>query len=239
MSNNPDIKARVFEKIRSGEVSMRPRFLFTLRVIGTATLALLALLVAIFTLSFVVFSVHESGEQFLLGFGARGLATFAAIFPWLPLIVAVALLFVLEALLHTFTFGYRVPLLRIFLWVLLAAAAGTFLVGLTSVHSYLLDRADHDELPVLGPLYERIHDVHTQQGVYRGMITAFTNTGFILAHDDVDRDADESSWQIIPPHRFATSTLSIGERVYVAGRFANGFVYAYGIQSLAQRSVSQ
>lgn len=232
MSNNLDIKNTVLEKIRKGEVSMRPRAVFTARVIATAALALLTLLVSVFVLSFVIFSVHESGEQFLLGFGTRGIAVFASLFPWIPLLVAVVLLFALEALLRTFSFGYRVPLLRIFLWIILAAAAGTLLVGFTSVHSYLLDRANHDELPVLGPLYEQVHDAHAKHGFYRGTVAAFTADGFIIIHNDIDNDADEGQWTIVPPPSFATSTLSVGERVYVAGRFTNGVVHAYGIQVL-------
>lgn len=235
MSNKPDIKNSVLEKIRSGEVSMRPRALFTLRIAATAALTLLTLLVSVFVLSFVVFSVHESGEQFLLGFGTRGLAVFTTLFPWIPLLVAAGLLIALEALLRSFSFGYRVPLLRIFLWIIVVAALGTFLFGLTSVQTYLLDRADHAQLPILGPLYERVHDSHVDQGVYRGTITAFTSEGFTISHDDVDRDSDEGTWTIVPQQGFATSSLAIGEHVYIAGRLVHGVVYAYGIKQLSSQ----
>ncbi|MGH7175533.1 MAG: hypothetical protein ACREGR_04210 [Minisyncoccia bacterium] len=229
-----DLQERVLERIRKGEVSMRPRRYFILRAIGASVVALLALACSVFALSFVIFAIHESGEQFLLGFGTRGLVTFVTLFPWLSLVVSVLLLIALEVLLRTFRFGYRLPLLGIFFWILAAAVAGSVIVNLTPLHSFLLERADQDQLPVLGPLYEQLHDPHEPQGVYRGTITAIDATEFVISYDDGDRDPDDGSWTVVPPAGFATSTLVIGSRAYVAGVLMHGIVYAYGIQILQE-----
>ena len=66
-----DIQKQVLEKIRSGAISKRPRLYFTLQVVGIALLSILTLLLTVFVLSFIIFSIHESGEQFLLGFGQK------------------------------------------------------------------------------------------------------------------------------------------------------------------------
>ena len=52
---------------------MRPRIYFLARVALLVLLAIGALALAMFILSFAFFSIHESGEQFLLGFGQHGL----------------------------------------------------------------------------------------------------------------------------------------------------------------------
>lgn len=230
MLQENDIQKSVLEKVRTRSVSMRSKLYFALRIVLVGVLSIITLACSIFALSFIYFSVHESGEQFLLGFDQQGLVTFALLFPWLILLLAILLLVTLETLLRNFKFGYRLPLLRIFLWLFGIGAVGSMLVSITPLHSFLLLQADKDQLPILGPLYESIHDSHREQGVYRGNITSITESDFVISYDDTDRDSDEGSWTIVPPKGFGLGTLSLGEKVYVAGRIRQGIVYAYGIR---------
>lgn len=228
MSNETNIQQRVLEKIRSGKVAMRPRLYFMLRLALIGTVAVAAFLASVFALSFALFSVEKSGEAFLLGFGSRGIATFLALFPWWTSLLAVALLILLEALVRDFS--YRLPLLRLFLAALAVAALGSVLLAATPLHAFLLSRADRDALPLLGPLYEGIHDNHWDHGVYRGYVTAKTGTGFIISHSDTDLDSDDGSWTILPPQGFDLSAVSTGEKAYVLGQFENGIVHASDIE---------
>src|ERR1035437_5212484 len=115
MNTSPkDIENNVLEKIRQGDIRMRPRIYFVARIVAVIFVAIFALVVSVFVLSFAFFSVHESGELFLLGFGSRGLLTFFSLFPWFTLIVAVGLLFLFELLSRLFIFNYRQPILKIF-----------------------------------------------------------------------------------------------------------------------------
>jgi hypothetical protein len=232
MSKETEIKDKVFEKIRSGEASMRPKIYFTLRLILLGTASVLALLLAIFVLSFVFFSIHESGEQFLLGFGQHGFQAFIALFPWWSLLLTVLLILLMDYLLRYFKFGYRVSILEIFLIALVVVMIAGVSVDFTPLHSALLNSADHDDLPIIGHLYEQIHDPHEQQGVYRGTIISIQGDEFIITHNDNDKDSDDGTWTIVVPLGFSTSTLQIGESMYVAGKLTEGKVEAYGVHEL-------
>lgn len=234
MLKENDIQKQVLEKIRAGNVSMHSRVFFILRAVLIGIGAVLILACALFALSFVFFSVHQSGVRFLLEFGNQGLVTFVTLFPWTSFLFFLALLIALELIVRHFTSAYRFSLLRIFLWVLVIGIMGSTLIGFTPFHTLLLSAADNNQLPILGHLYEQVHVPHHERGVYRGDITSVTASDFVIAHSDTDRDSDEGSWTIVPPAGFATSTLVIGTKVYVAGRLQHGIVYAYGIRFLPQ-----
>lgn len=234
MSKETEIKANVFEKIRKGEISMRPRTYFVARFVLLGTLSFVALILAMFVLSFAFFSIHESGERILLGFGQQGFLAFIALFPWWSLLLTVLLILLLDHLLRYFKFGYRVSILEIFLIALVTVMVAGILINFTPLHSTLLNSADNDTLPVLGPLYEQIHDSHQAQGVYRGTISSLQGNEFVIAHNDNDKDSDDGTSTIMAPSGFDTSTLYVGEHVYVAGKLIQGVVNAYGIQEVPQ-----
>ncbi|HVB20075.1 MAG TPA: hypothetical protein VNF51_02195 [Candidatus Paceibacterota bacterium] len=229
MLQENDIQKSVLEKIRIGTVSMHSWIFFVFRAVLIGAISLLAVVGALFVLSFAFFSIHKSGVQFLLEFGEQGLVTFIVLFPWTSLFLFVILLIALEFLVRRYTTAYRFPLVRVFLLILGIGVIGSVLVSVTPLHAYLLSEADNDRLPVLGSFYEGIYDSHTDQGVYRGYVTSITGPIFVISHNDADRDTDEGSWTITPPVGFDLATLSIGDKVYAAGRLTQGIVYAYGV----------
>lgn len=232
MSKETEIKDKVFAKIRSGEVSMRPRIYFIARLVILGFISILAILLAVFVLSFAFFSIHESGEQFLLGFGQRGFQAFLALFPWWSLLLTVLLILLVDHLLRYFKFGYRVSILELFLIALVVVMIAGIAINFTPLHLSLLDSADHDNLPMIGRLYEQIHDSHQQQGVYRGTIASIQGNEFVITHNDNDKDSDDGTWTVVVPPGFSTSTLQIGKSMYIAGQLNGEKVEAYGIHEL-------
>ncbi len=230
MLNENDIQKKVLEKIHTGNVAMHSRIFFILRAVLIGVIAVFVLAISLFALSFAFFSIHASGARFLLEFGSQGFVTFVTLFPWTILFLFVVLLVVLELVMHHYTPAYRFSLLRIFLWVLCISVVGSTLIVFTPLHSFLLHEADNARLPLIGPLYERVHDSHLGHGVYRGAITSLATSTFIISRNETDRDTDEGSWSIVPPAGFDLGTLSVGEKVYVAGRLQNGTVHAYGVR---------
>ncbi len=235
MQHEPDIRSKVLEKIDHGGIHKHSRIYFAIRVAILIALSIIALALAVFVLSFAIFSVHESGEQFLLGFGARGVATFLALFPWTALAVEVILLVLIELLFRRFTFGYRIPVLRALIGLFVCAAVGGIVVYLTPLHATLLRLAEQNELPVLGEWYEAIYASHAKSGVFRGTIGSIQGNQFVIFHNDGDHDADDGTWTVIAPANFDMTLLKLGERVYVAGSPVQlGVVRAYGIQELSR-----
>ncbi|MBU6388468.1 hypothetical protein KGQ72_01150 [Patescibacteria group bacterium] len=230
MLQETDIQKSVLEKIHAGAVTMHSRVFFVLRTVLAGVVALLILAGALFALSFLFFHINQSGARFLLGFGNRGLMTFIALFPWASLLLALVLLVALELVVRHFTPVYRFSLIRIFLWLAGIGIVGSALIGLTPLHASLLSAADNNQLPLLGPIYTQVHRSHHAQGVYRGYVTSVAESTFVMSHNDTDRDSDEGTWTVQPPQGFNLATLSVGEKMYVAGRLQNGIVHAYGVR---------
>ena len=235
MNNDPrHIAQKVLERVSAGKVQMRSKTYFVVRVAMTAFLAILTLAVSVWVVSFIFFSIHESGELFLLGFGSRGVVVFLSLFPWLSLIIDLGLLFLLELLLQRFKFGYRTPLLSIFVGVLLVSIILGIAFDFLPIHSMLLDRADSGQLPVIGEMYESIRDSHQNQGVFRGTVTSIQGSQFVISHSDLDHDADDGTHTVLIPSGIVLPTpLQVGDRVYVFGSLINGVIQASGIQELS------
>lgn len=230
MQNEPDIKTKVLEKIRMGDVHMLPKAYFMAQIILVALLSFVALALAVFVMSFAIFGFYESGAQFLLGFGQRGVLTFFILFPWKTFIIDIFLFMAIEWLLRYFKFGYRIPVLRAFFGVVVIAFVGSIFLNFTPFHRALLDRADRGRLPFLQEWYETVRESHAKQGVFRGTITSISGNTFIITHNDSDLDADDGTWTVVAPPGFDITKIHIGDKAYVAGNTVDGTIRAYGVQ---------
>lgn len=226
-----EIQSKVLARVQSGNVRMRSRAYFLVRVIATGVVAFFALSTSAFILSFIMFSIHASGQQLLLGFGFQGILTFFLLFPWFHLALDLLLVLLLEWLVQGFRFGYRFSFVSLFVWVFIASAALGFLIGITPLHTMLLDEADQGR-PPLGGMYEHIRDPHHDLGIFRGTVIAAQNNVVVVDHYDGDHDPDDGSWTVRIPAD--TPLPQKGDRVYIYGTSTSDHVIdAYGIQPLS------
>lgn len=235
MEPNPTPKDTVLERIRTGEIAMRPKLYFLVRTIVVVLLALSILCISVLLAGFISFSLRVGGHDSLLSFGPRGFSTFLALFPWPLALADLVLIALLAWLVRYFKFGYRHSAI-----ILLSTAAFfALLFGLgidrgTSLEDVLFDRAQRGELP--GPLNKVYRDEHRhapeELGVFRGIIVSIDDTSFLMTYDDLDDDGDEHTWTVILPPGSATSTLTVGARVYVAGDADGSLIRAYGVRLL-------
>jgi hypothetical protein len=227
------IQQAVLNKVRGGEVRRRPRAYFVVRVTAAVIVSVLLLVVSALVVSFIFFSLHESGEQFLLGFGLHGIQVFFILFPWIPALFCIALLFLLEWLLQGFKFGYRVPLLNIFFSIVGISVILGVLINFTPLHATLLRFADKKELPIIGDTYEHIFDSHEDQGVCRGMVVSVGQDTFEVYHNDHDRDRDDGTFTVKVPPSSGIPLPHVGDNVLVFGDpEPGGFIQAEHIQML-------
>jgi hypothetical protein len=219
--NTPNAKTsamQVLEKIKSGEVRMRPRIIFALRAGAALGAALLVLILSSLIASFVLFSLHETGEAFLLGFGVHGILVFVLLFPWPLLAIDIGLLFLLDWLLRGFSFGYRYSLVSVLFVIVLSSTALALLINATTLHTTLLNHADKGTLPVAGSLYEEVRRPHRENGVFRGIVVSVASSSFLMQHDDYDRDADDAPGAITVFLPSSGGQLPrIGNQVFVFG----------------------
>ncbi len=118
-----DIKEVVLSRIQAHTVVMRPKIYFTLQVIGFTVLAVSILLLSIFILGMISFSVRISGHAFFFGQGLKGVWLFLSFFPWIPLLFWFVLIGLLVKMVRTYSFGYRHPA------VIILVFSGLFCLG--------------------------------------------------------------------------------------------------------------
>lgn len=131
MQDPTNLKDKILQEIRSGQLSMRPRIFFVLQVAALIAVALATLVVSVFILNFILFSIRLNRADMLLSFGPGGWLAFLQFFPWTLLVLDMLLVAVLQWLVRKFKFGYRMPALY-----MLAA-----LLMLTVIAGALVDRA--------------------------------------------------------------------------------------------------
>ena len=218
----PSIQQSVLDKVRKGNVRRHTRLYFLLRIFATSFVGALALLTSALTISFILFSLHESGEQFLIGYGLRGIGVFLTLFPWISLVLAIVFITVFERLLRGFKFAYRMPVLHVLSAVTAASILLGILINLTPLHTSLLRVADQGGLSIIGNAYERIFDSHEDKGICRGEVTSVEGDTFVLHHDDYDRDADDGTSTIFVAPNTGSPMPHVGDRVFTFGNGKDG-----------------
>jgi hypothetical protein len=227
-----NIKDQVFEKINKGELNMKPKAYFVAKVAILVFITAVTFIVSALLISYIIFSMHEGGNLFLLSFGARGLYRFFLIFPWILLCSIIILIFVLEWLLNKFRFGYNKPLVYLFLGTLVFLTVVGSLIDLTSFHGMLLKQAEEKKFALPG-FYTGIRKSYRNIGVYRGTVTEISTSTFTISHDSYDLEPDYGVIQVlVPENLYIESKLSLGEDVLVAGDLTSDGLRAFGIHKI-------
>ena len=229
-SNRPSVHDQVLEKIGRGEVRMRSKAYFVLRLFVLLFVAVAVFLLSALIASFIFFNLRESGEEYLLGFGARGILTFLALLPWALLSIDLAAIVLLRVLLAGFRAVYRVSFLTTLGGIVFASVLVALLINLTPLHSGLRERADLDDLLFFDELYENVGNVHEERGEFRGTILSIEGRTLTIFHDDNDNDEDDGTRRIFLPESIDISVFEVGDEVYIGGEHDDDGIRAYGIR---------
>lgn len=231
IKQNMDIKNAVFEKIESGEVSMRSKNFFLFKVILLIFTVIVALIVSSLLVSYILFSITVGGHINLLGYGAKGIYEFFMVFPWIIFLVDVALLLFIDWQLKSFRFGYNSPVIYLFLGTFMIITIFGSLINFTSFHMGMMRRAEDRRLPVAGSLYSGLRRSHSSYGIYRGTVEAVDGNVITLLHNDDDSDLDDGLIRVVAPAGINLSNMvKVGDDVFVAGdATTSSQIQAYGI----------
>jgi hypothetical protein len=223
----------ILDKIKRNEVTMRPKTYFIVRLVALILVALAIYVITIFLSSLVLFTIRASGHASLIGFGPSGWEVFLLLFPWKLLILDILLIILLEWLLRSFRFGYRIPVLYLFLGV----------VCLMVVSGYVLDRLHlHDDLMILygqhrlpqsfGRIYDptnRIPPPPFGRGIFRATVISIDGNMFRVELDD-PRKSTTTTLDVFVQNSQILSSLSIGDRIFIAGKIIDGRIEARDIK---------
>jgi len=165
---------RILERIEKNELVSRPKSFFALRLAGFALTLIAVMIVSIFLWSFMSFSIHSSGHASLIGFGPSGFRVFLSLFPWKLLALEIVLITLLEYLVSSFRFAYKIPILYLILGVLGFMVVSGVIVDQTPLHSDLLRMADQHHLPrPFQDLYEGARRPPSRDsGIFQGTVIA-------------------------------------------------------------------
>lgn len=228
-----DVKKTVLGKIESGEVRMHSQVYFVVRVLFLIAVVLFTLIISALLVSFIIFSIRESGRWFLLGYGTRGVLTFFILFPWLLLLLDLLLLILLEWLLKHFRFAYKKPLLYLFIGGVFLSLIGGFSIDASALHRNFLRETQAKRLPMLVPIYEHARRPSPGHDVFRGVITSIAGNNLTVQADDHDQDNDDGVRKVIvPPDLLPGETFKVGDEVFVAGNEMDGQIRSYGLTKM-------
>lgn len=238
-TNSPhNLKDAILEKIRNKELGMHPRYYFLLRVAALALVSAASLVVSVFILNFILFSIRISSQDVFLNFGPRGFGAFLSFFPWELLVADVALIAVLLWLIRRFKFGYKSPLLYTILGVVvLTLGFGFALDRTTGVNEHFLREADEHRLPrPLGDFYGHARRPPPPgSGVCRAC-TILSIEGNTLAVSDTRGTSTVVRTVVLPQDnpRATTTMLRVGDVIFIAGDIDGDVIRAFGIHTMSK-----
>jgi hypothetical protein len=235
-ATSPDLKKKIVDKIKSGEVTMRPKAYFVLKIFGLLALSILILITSALLFSFVLFTLRVSGRLFLLGLGWKGLSVFFGLFPWKTLIIEFGLLFILERLLRKFTFGYRHTTVYLVSVTMLLIIAAGFLLDATPIHPILFKAArEHRLPPPVNRFYEEARELPPHRDLFRATVILVSTSTVTIVPESPNEDLPNvTSTVALPPPRYGASPVSFkpGDQVLVAGTVDDDVLRIYGIRPL-------
>ena len=226
-NNKKSLESEILAKIRSGRLKMKPKWRFLLRAGLFAVAGIAALLASLYLLSFVIFMLRRTGIWFVPIFGFPGWFTFLASFPWLVIIFALLMVFVLEMLITRYSFAYRRPLVYSLLSLILVVVVGGFVIARwTPFHRRVAGFALERHVPFARNFY-RDFGAPPLRDVHRGEITTTTPNGFII------QDPREGMLNVIitPRTRLPLGMdFGIGKMAVVFGPEQSSTIQAFGVR---------
>jgi len=171
------ISDNVLDKIKSGDVKMKPKIYFILRMVLLILGVMFLFSFIIYLISFILFSLRASGLLFLPKFGFLGIGILFGSLPWFLIFLAAILIVILEIFTKHFTFIYRRPILYSLLTIIVIVIAVSFLIEKTPFHSSLFLSAREKHLPLIGPFY-RNYGAPSLHNVHRGVVSEIIDNSF-------------------------------------------------------------
>lgn len=219
---------KVLEKIKSGQVKMRPKFHFVLKTLLVVGAIIVVAGFILFLVSFISFHLRASGVWYLPGFGPSGLGAYLKLLPWFLIFISLILIVILEILAKRFAFVWRRPVFYSLLAVIFIALIGGLLIDRTPLHPGLFWQARQGKLPLMAPAYREFGAPKFRE-VQRGIVEELTENGFIL------KKADDELLTVI----LSSATqfpfgkeIKDGDSVVVMGEREDSMVRALGVRKI-------
>ena len=221
-----DFKQNILKKIKNGELDMRPHWHFVLKGLLMLVGIIVVALCVIYLLSFILFTLKQTGVGFAPLYGFKGLGMFVLSSPWLLIVFAAVFLVLLYILVSKYSFSYQRPLIYSMLGVVLLVLVSSFVIGQTSAHRSLQQFAEHNNVPGLAPLYRGVTN-DRPENITPGIITELNTDGFVIQSDR------NNKFTVVVSERTKKRrgvTYDVGDVVFVFGEKSGETIRAIGIR---------
>jgi hypothetical protein len=216
----------ILHKIQNKEISIHSKTFFRVKAIALTALVIAICIITIILCSFILFTIHITGQSHVIDFGFQGVKLFVYTFPWFLLALDLVLILILGYITRNTSFGYKIPGMYILFAALgIVVVSGYIVESYTSLHTRMLERSQTQQLPLVDSLYKNARRAPPKRfEIYRGVVVE-KKEAYML----VDVEHDEvygSTTQILV--RFATtsdpilSDAEIGQTVFISGKMQNG-----------------
>jgi len=152
--NQKSISEEVLLKIEEGNIKMKPKIRFIIKLSLLVFGAVAVIFFALFVSSFIFFTLRMSGILFLPEFGFMGFKILFFSLPWILIFGLVALIATSELFIKHFSFVYKKPILYSVLIIVLLVFLGGFILDNTGFHTNLFKMARSGKLPMAEPFYK-------------------------------------------------------------------------------------
>jgi len=226
--SNTNIRDKVLDSIKTGRVTMRPRWHFVLRAAFAIVGAVFLSLTLLYLASFIVFIVHYNGAWYVPAFGMRGLRVFLLSLPWILILVALIFVGILEVLVRRYTFAYRRPLLYSAAGVMILVMVGGIAVARTPFHQGFMRRAEDRHLPFAGGMY-REFGMRKMDHIHKGTVNEVNENGFVMR----GRMGDQFTIVFTPQTRLPYGyDFQMGDMVVIFGDRVSSTITAFGVRRI-------
>lgn len=221
-----DLQKKLLTKIKNGEIEMTPRWRMVLRSVLWSSVLVVAVLVAVYILSFILFTLHQTGVWFAPQFGWNGMVLLIVSSPWILITALLFFLVILYVLVSQYSFSYRKPLVYSLVGVVLVVVAVSSFIQQLAVHDRIQKFADRHDVPGIGRLYRGVAD-HVPPEVTIGEVTKREVDHFMIING-----ADESVMvKITEATKLPRGReVAVGDRVMVFGSEVSGEIRAFGVR---------
>jgi len=224
-NNKKNISEAVLSKIKSGEIKMRPKMFFVLKLVLLILGAVTVILSALFISSFIFFTLKISGISLLPGFGFPGLKILFFSLPWLLIFGLIALIVTSELFIKHFHFIYKKPILYSVLAVIIIVFLGGFFINNIGFHANIFKQTRGGRFPLAEPFY-REYGMPKSNEMHYGVVIQIEKNGFKIKNPR----QEELLVSVSQKTRMPKSEIKKDEIVIILGKRIGNIVHADNIR---------
>lgn len=216
----------IISRIKSGGIKQRSKWFFVLKTAGQALLVLAIGLVAVYFISWIFFSLNQTGARFLPGFGWQGWQAFLRTFPWATAGLIFVLFVVIEAFLRKSGAVYKRPLIYSFGILIIACT----LVGVTINTATPFHRTFGSSVRDAGtPMFHRMYEVKERGPSLIGEITEISE-GYLKILSPANKEVRVDVSKTRMPMEYE---LREGDIIVIGGIWKDGEIKSFGIKPVS------